>query len=147
MRRRALESPKVRPPNAPPSLPPPGSLDPFWVLHPAPLRGGGYFIPVLERRLPGAEEGRRGASSHYGSYNRKRYTRRCEALFGIVSLTGKKWAGCLAAPTMESALKASIMRGNLPQASRAGRLLCLTQNSRRNIPEIGNRKKWAAARA
>lgn len=36
--------------------------------------------------------------------------KKCEALFGIVSLTGKKWAGFLVAPAKESALKASIMR-------------------------------------
>lgn len=67
-------------------------------------------IPVSEQRLSDAEEGRQGPSSHYGSYNKnKTLYKKCEALFGIVSLTGKKWAGCLAVPAKESALKASVV--------------------------------------
>lgn len=147
MRRRALESPKVRPPKCT-TL----SASP-WISR---SLLGAPSGPSQGRRLlhscTGAEttrcRGRQaGCKFTLRIVQQKTLYKKCEALFGIVSLTGKKWAGCLAAPTMESALKASIRRGNLPQASRGGRLLCLTQNSRRNIPEIGNRKKWAAARA
>lgn len=35
---------------------------------------------------------------------RKMLYKKCEALFGIVSLTGKKWAGRLAAPAKERVL-------------------------------------------
>lgn len=40
---------------------------------------------------------------------KKTLYKKCEALFGIVSLTGKKWAGRLSGPAQERALKASIV--------------------------------------
>lgn len=95
----------VRPPNAPPSLPP------RWISRP--LLGA----PSVPSQCRGRQAG---CKFTLLIVQQKTLYKKCEALFGIMSLTGKKWAGCLAAPAMESALKASIMRGNLPQASRGG---------------------------
>lgn len=85
----------------------PGSLSPFLGAPSGPSQAR-LPVPVSEQRPSDAEEGRQGHSSHYGSYNKnKTLYKKCEALFGIVSLTGMKWAGCLAAPAKESARKVS----------------------------------------
>lgn len=94
---------------------PPSSLPSPWIFKslldaPSGASQARLPIPVSEQRLSDAEGGRQGCGSHYGSYNnnnnneKKTLYKKCEALFGIVSLTGKKWAGRLAAPAKERVL-------------------------------------------
>lgn len=103
---RALESPKARAPSAPPSLP---SL---WISKSLlgcsiwSLSGEVYQFLYRSRDYQTQRKAGRG-TVHITDHTTKTKTlyKKCEALFGIVSLTGMKWAGCLDAPAKKGALK------------------------------------------